>query len=309
MIYSSIEELVGKTPTVRLSRLEERLSLNAKIYAKLEYFNPAGSVKDRVALAMIEAAEREGLLRKGGSIIEATSGNTGIALAMIAAVRGYRAVILMPENMSRERALLIEALGGEVILTDKKEGMSGAVRRAEELARETEGSFMPRQFENPENPRIHSLTTAEEILADIEKLDIFLSGVGTGGTLSGVGRVLKEKNAKTEIVAVEPRESAVLSGGTPSPHGIAGIGAGFVPKTLDRSVIDRVITVTLSEAVESARLIARIEGILCGISSGAAIYAAITEAQMKENERKSILTVLPDGIERYLSTDLFKSLP
>lgn len=309
MIYGSIEELVGKTPILRLSRLEGELSLKAKIYAKLEFFNPAGSVKDRVALAMIEAARREGILREGGSIIEATSGNTGIALAMIAAVRGYRAVILMPENMSRERMLLIEALGGEVILTDRREGMAGAVRRAEELARETDGSFMPRQFENTENPKAHRLTTAEEILSDIENTDIFISGVGTGGTLSGVGQRLKEKNSKTEIVAVEPKESAVLSGGSPSPHGIAGIGAGFVPRTLDRSVIDRIITVSFSEAAESARLIARTEGVLCGISSGAAIYAAITEAEREENEGKSIVTVLPDGIERYLSTDLFKNSP
>ncbi len=305
MIYSSIEELIGKTPMLRLARLERELSLKAKIYAKLEFFNPAGSVKDRVALSMIEDAEKRGILKEGGSIIEATSGNTGIALALVAAVRGYRSVTVMPGNMSAERRAIIRALGGEVILTDASLGMKGALERATELAANTEGSFMPCQFENPANPRAHK-ATAEEIFVDLSgKVDIFISGVGTGGSISGVGDYLKAKNKNTEIIAVEPKESSVLSGGQASPHGIQGIGAGFVPQVLNREIIDSIVTVGFNEASETLRLLAKIEGVLSGISSGAAIYAAILAAERAGNEEKNIVVLLPDGIERYLSTNFF----
>lgn len=298
-IYDGVFELIGKTPLVRLRRLSPQGG--AEICAKLESRNPGGSVKDRPALAMVKAAEEEGLLRPGATIVEATSGNTGISLAMLSAARGYRCMLVMPEDASMGRKLLLRSYGAELVLTPAIEGMAGAVSKAEALAREIKGAFMPRQFENMKNPEAHALTTAEEIWSDTEgKLHAFVAGVGTGGTLSGVGRVLKKRNPALRIVAVEPRGSAVLSGGEPGLHGIQGLGAGFVPRVLDRTLIDQVITVTDVAADRTARRLAHEEGLLVGTSSGANVYAAIELAKsLPPTER--VVTVLCDTGERYLS--------
>ena len=305
-IYRSAEELIGGTPLLSLERLGKAQGLNASILAKLEYLNPAGSVKDRVALSMIEDAEKRGVLKLGSVIIEPTSGNTGIGLACVAAVRGYRTVIVMPDSMSPERISLMRAYGAEVVLTPGAEGMSGAIAKAEALAKETPGSFIPGQFENPANAAAHFATTGPEIWADTDgNVDIFVAGAGTGGTVTGTGRYLKSKAPDVQIVAVEPAGSPVLSGGQAGKHGLQGIGAGFVPQVLDVTVLDRVIRVTEAEAYAAARLLARTEGILVGISSGAALHAAMTLAKEPENAGKTIVVLLPDTGDRYLSTELF----
>ncbi len=302
-LYSSVTELIGKTPLLRLSRIEKTHSLTARLLSKLESMNPAGSSKDRVALAMIEEAERTGALKPGGVIIEPTSGNTGIGLCAVAASRGYRVVLVMPENMPRERVALMRAYGGEVILTPKEEGMAGAVQRAEALKAEYGNSFIPAQFDNPQNPLSHYQTTARELYEDANgRIDVFVAGIGTGGTISGVGRYLKERNPAVRIVGVEPQKSAVLSGKPAAPHGIAGIGAGFIPSVLDCGVIDEIVTVDEEEAAEAAKELARVEGVLCGISSGAALFAALSVAKRKEMRGKTIAVLLPDTGERYLST-------
>lgn len=302
MIYQSIEELIGNTPLVALKRAEP----NGEILAKLEYFNPAGSVKDRVGYAMIRDAEQSGRLKAGGVIIEPTSGNTGLGLAAVAAVRGYRAIIVMPDTMSVERRLLMAAYGAELVLTDGAMGMKGAIAKAEELAREIPGSMVAGQFENPANPQAHYETTGPEIWADTEgELDIFVAGIGTGGTISGVGRFLKEKNPAIRIVGVEPAGSAVLSGKEAGPHGLQGIGAGFVPQVLDTAVYDEILTVTEEEAYAAGRLLGQKEGIVAGISSGAAFHAARILAARPENKGKRIVVLLPDTGDRYLSTPLF----
>lgn len=303
-IYGSIDELIGSTPLLRLSRFGEGVS--AEILAKLEYKNPAGSVKDRVALRMINDAEKSGKLREGSVIIEPTSGNTGIGLAAVAAVRGYRAIIVMPSTMSPERIKLMRAYGAEVVLTDGALGMSGAIAKAEELAKSIDGAFIPGQFSNPSNAMAHNDTTGPEIWNDTDgEIDAFVAGVGTGGTLTGVGRYLKEKNPKIKVIAVEPADSPVLSGGKAGAHGLQGIGAGFIPTILDTNVFDEVIKVTTGEAYESARLLAKSEGVLVGISSGAALFAARELAKREEFLGKKIVVLLPDGGEKYLSTDLF----
>ncbi len=305
-IYSSADELIGKTPLLELSALECKLSLDARILAKLEYFNPAGSVKDRVAKAMIEDAEARGILKQGSVIIEPTSGNTGIGLAAVAASRGYRTVIVMPETMSRERRVLMSAYGAELVLTDGALGMSGAIKRAEELAAEIPGAFIPGQFTNSVNSRAHFLTTGPEIYEDTDgEVDIFVAGVGTGGTITGVGEYLRSVNKNVKIVAVEPKGSAVLSGRSAGAHGLQGIGAGFVPEVLNTEIYDEVITVTENEAYEAARLLGKTEGVLVGISSGAALHAAIALARRAENRGKSIVVLLPDAGDRYLSTPMF----
>lgn len=299
----SVTELIGKTPLLRLSRMEKKHNAVARILGKWEAANPAGSAKDRVALAMIEEAERRGALKAGGVIIEPTSGNTGIGLCMVAAARGYQAVLVMPENMPKERVALMRAYGAEVILTPIKDGMPGAVRRAEELKAERENSFIPAQFDNPQNPLAHYQTTARELYEDADgAIDVFVAGIGTGGTISGIGRYLKEKNPSVQIVGVEPQKSAVLSGKPAAPHGITGIGAGFVPAVLDKSVIDKIVAVGDEEAAETAKGLARIEGILCGISSGAALFAALSIAKKSEMSGKTVAVLLPDTGERYLST-------
>lgn len=305
-IYNSISELIGGTPLLRLHNIEVEYGLNAKIIAKLEYLNPAGSVKDRVALSMIDEAEKAGLLGAGSVIIEPTSGNTGIGLAAVAAVRGYRAIIVMPDNMSKERIMLMKAYGAEVVLTDGKLGMSGAIKRAEELASKLENSFIPAQFDNPANADAHYNTTGPEIYADTNgEIDIFVAGVGTGGTITGTGRYLKSQNKDIKIVAVEPENSPFLSEGRAGAHGIQGIGAGFVPKILDTAIYDEIITVTEKNAYSAARDMGKHEGVLVGISSGAALYAAIKLAREPENAGKNILVLLPDTGDRYLSTPLF----
>ncbi len=306
-VYTSVDQLIGKTPLLELTHIEKEYHLKAKILAKLEGLNPAGSAKDRVALAMIEQAEREGKLSPGATIIEPTSGNTGIALCALAAVRGYRAVIVMPDNMSVERIRLMKAYGAEVVLTPAALGMSGAIDKANELASTTRNSFIPGQFTNPANPAAHFDTTGPEIWADAQgSVDIFVAGVGTGGTISGTGAYLKQQNPAIQVVAIEPDASPLLSEGRAGAHGISGIGANFVPSTLDRSVIDSIITVTEDDAFAAGRMLARREGILSGISSGAALHAAIALAQMNENEGKSIVVLLPDTGERYLSTQMFQ---
>lgn len=305
-IYKKITELVGKTPLLELVNYEKKHNINATILAKLEYFNPAGSVKDRIALNMVETAEKEGKLKKGSVIIEPTSGNTGIGLASVAAAKGYRVIITMPDTMSVERRNILKAYGAELVLTDGAKGMKGAIEKAEELAKEIENSFIPSQFENPANPEAHKKTTGPEIWDDTEgRVDIFVAGVGTGGTISGVGEYLKEKNPKVKVVAVEPSASAVLSGEAAGPHKIQGIGAGFVPKALNTQIYDEIIKIKNEEALETGREIARTEGVLVGISSGAALAAAGKLAERPENKEKVIVVLMPDTGDRYLSTALF----
>lgn len=305
-IYKSVTELVGKTPLMELTRIEDSEKLNAKIFAKLELFNPGGSVKDRVAKAMIEDAEKRGELKKGSVIIEPTSGNTGIGLAAIAAAKGYRIIITMPETMSVERRNLMKAYGAEVVLTDGAQGMKGAIAKAEELSKEITDSFTPGQFVNPVNPLTHEQTTGLEIWEDTDgAVDIFVAGVGTGGTISGTGKLLKSKKTDIKVVAVEPKDSPVLSEGKAGAHKIQGIGAGFVPDTLNTGIYDEVITVKNEDAFEAGRLIAGSEGILVGISSGAALWAALQLAKRPENKGKNIVVLLPDTGERYLSTAMF----
>ena len=306
-IYRSADLLIGKTPLLELSHIEKNLGLNAKIIAKLEYFNPAGSVKDRIAKAMIDDAEAKGLLKEGSVIIEPTSGNTGIGLAAVAAARGYRIIIVMPETMSVERRQLMKAYGAELVLTDGAKGMKGAIAKAQELADEIEGGFIPGQFVNPANPAAHFATTSPEIFEDTDgQVDIFVAGVGTGGTITGVGKYLKTKNPEVKVVAVEPASSPVLSKGTAGAHKIQGIGAGFVPDVLDTEVYDEVIAVENDDAFEAGRLIGRSEGVLVGISAGAAVHAAIELAKRPENAGKNIVVLLPDTGDRYLSTPLFQ---
>lgn len=305
-IYKSADELIGKTPLLELSHIEEKLGLKAKIIAKLEYFNPAGSVKDRVAKAMIDDAEKKGLLKKGSVIIEPTSGNTGIGLASVAAARGYRIIIVMPETMSVERRQIMKAYGAELVLSDGAKGMKGAIAKAEELAREIPDSFIPGQFVNPANPQAHFDTTGPEIYEDTDgNIDYFVAGVGTGGTITGVGKYLKSKLPAVKVVAVEPATSAVLSTGVAGPHKIQGIGAGFVPDVLDTKIYDEVIPVANEDAFATGKLIGKSEGVLVGISSGAAVWAAIELAKKPENEGKTIVVLLPDTGDRYLSTPLF----
>ena len=304
--YDKITDLIGNTPLLKLSNYIKTHSLKADIYAKLEYFNPAGSVKDRIARAMIDDAEKKGLLKPGSVIIEPTSGNTGIGLAAVAASRGYKVILTMPETMSIERRNLLKAYGAELVLTDGAKGMKGAIEKADELAKSTKDSFIPGQFVNPANPAAHIATTGPEIWNDTDgKIDIFVAGVGTGGTLSGVGKYLKEKNPNVKIVAVEPAGSPVLSKGTPGPHKIQGIGAGFVPDVLDTAVYDEIIPVENEQAFAAGRELARNEGVLVGISSGAAVYAASVLASREENKGKLIVALLPDTGERYLSTPMF----
>lgn len=306
-VYTSVTELIGKTPLIELKNIEKKNSLNATVVAKLEYFNPAGSVKDRIAKAMIEDAEAKGVLKEGATIIEPTSGNTGIGLASVATAKGYRTILTMPETMSIERRNLLKAYGAEIVLTDGSKGMSGAIAKAEELKNEIDGAVILGQFVNPANPETHFKTTGPEIWADTDgKVDIFVAGVGTGGTLSGTGKYLKSQNPDVKVVAVEPETSPVLSEGHGGPHKIQGIGAGFVPKTLDTSIYDEIIDVPNEAAFASSRAVTKSDGLLVGISSGAAIYAATELAKRPENKGKTIVALLPDTGERYLSTDLFK---
>ena len=302
-IYNSVEELIGKTPLLRLNNIEKELSLHAEILAKLEFLNPAGSVKDRAALKMLDDAETSGALKKGATVIEPTSGNTGIGLAMVASLRGYRAIIVMPDNMSVERRQLMSAYGAEVVLTPAAGGMTAAIAKAEELASEIEGAFIPAQFDNPSNAAAHFETTGPEIYEDTDgKIDIFVAGVGTGGTVTGIGEYLKSKNPDIEIVGVEPSGSAILSGGKAGAHKLQGIGAGFVPKVLNEDILDEIIAIDDDDAYDFARKLCRTEGILVGISSGAAALAAVTLASLPENEGKRIVVLLPDTGTRYLST-------
>lgn len=306
-VFNNITGLIGHTPLVEINRFTEKLGLTARILVKLELFNPAGSVKDRIALSMIEDAEKKGLLKPGSVIIEPTSGNTGIGLASIAASKGYRAVFTMPETMSAERRKLLQAYGAEIVLTEGAKGMKGAIAKAEELARQTPGSFIPGQFVNPANPEAHVRTTGPEIWDDTDgKVDIFVAGVGTGGTVTGTGRYLKSKNPAVRVVAVEPAASPVLTQGKAGPHAIQGIGAGFVPEVLDTKIYDEVIDVTNEDALATGREIARKEGFLVGISSGAALFAAVELARRPENAGKLIVALLPDNGDRYLSTKLFE---
>lgn len=304
--YKKITDLIGGTPLLELTNYEKANDLSATILAKLEYFNPAGSVKDRIARAMLDEAEEKGLLKPGAVIIEPTSGNTGIGLAAVAASRGYKIILTMPETMSVERRNLLKAYGAELVLTDGAQGMKGAIAKAKELAEQTPGSFIPSQFTNPSNPEAHRRTTGPEIWEDTDgKVDIFVAGVGTGGTVTGVGEYLKSKNPGVKVVAVEPAGSPVLSKGTPGPHKIQGIGAGFVPETLNTKVYDEIITVENEDAFETGRALARKEGVLVGISSGAAVFAATELAKRPENKGKVIVALLPDTGDRYLSTPMF----
>ena len=306
-VYTSADQLIGRTPLLRLQRIESSEQLQGKLLAKLESFNPAGSVKDRVALAMVEDAEKRGLLKPGATIIEPTSGNTGIGLAAVAAVRGYRTIIVMPDTMSVERQLLMAAYGAQVVLTPGCEGMSGAIAKAEALAQDIPGSFIPGQFENPANAQAHFSTTGPEIWEDTDgDADIFVAGVGTGGTITGVGSYLKSKKSSVQVVAVEPAASPLLSQGTAGSHGLQGIGANFIPQVLDTGIYDRIIPVTEEQAYNAARLLGRQEGILAGISSGAALHAAMELAKLPENTGKTIVVLLPDTGDRYLSTPLFQ---
>ena len=306
-IFKSADQLIGGTPLLELSGIEREYGLKARLLAKLEYFNPAGSVKDRVAKAMLDEAEKSGELRPGAVVIEPTSGNTGIGLAAVAAARGYKAVIVMPDTMSEERRRLVKAYGAELVLTDGKKGMTGAIEKAEELKAEIPGSIIAGQFVNPANPKAHFETTGPEIYEDTDgKVDIFVAGVGTGGTVTGVGKYLKSKNPDIKIVAVEPSDSAVLSGKSAGPHKLQGIGAGFVPEVLDISVCDEIMTVTSEQAFAAGREMGRREGVLVGISSGAALHAAKELAKREENEGKTVVVLLPDTGDRYLSTELFE---
>ena len=305
-IYTSADQLIGKTPLLELVHIEQAENLEATVLGKLEYFNPAGSVKDRIAKAMIDDAEQKGLLKPGAVIIEPTSGNTGIGLASVAADRGYRIIIVMPETMSVERRQIMKAYGAELVLTEGAKGMKGAIAKADELAKEIPGSFIPGQFVNPANPAVHKATTGPEIWADTDgKVDIFVAGVGTGGTVTGVGEYLKEQNPNVKVVAVEPASSPVLSKGVAGAHKIQGIGAGFVPSVLDTKVYDEIITVENEDAFATSKLIGKKEGVLVGISSGAAVWAAIQLAKRPENKGKTIVALLPDTGDRYLSTPLF----
>lgn len=305
-IKNNLTELIGNTPMLRLSNMEKAYNSEASVIAKLEMFNPGGSAKDRIALNMINDAEEKGILKPGATIIEPTSGNTGVGLAWIAGLKGYKLILTMPETMSRERQLLLKAYGAELVLTTGSKGMGGAIEKAKELNSEIEGSVILQQFCNPANPEAHYNTTAEEIWKDTEgKIDVFVAGVGTGGTISGTGRKLKEKNPAIELIAVEPDSSAVISGDKPGPHKIQGIGAGFIPDTLDTKIIDRVFRVKNDDAMVTARELANKEGILCGISSGAAVYAAMKLSQESRYKGKNIVVLLPDTGERYLSTELF----
>lgn len=305
-IYNGITELVGKTPILKLNNLIRELNLKANLMVKLEYFNPAGSVKDRVALYMIEQAEKQGLITNGATIIEPTSGNTGIGIAMVSASKGYKAVIVMPDNMSVERVKLIRGYGATVILTNGALGMKGAIEKAEQIKRETPNSIILGQFDNPLNPTAHYETTAREIYNDTDNdLDIFVAGIGTGGTISGVAKYLKEQNKNIKIIGVEPKSSPLITKGVSGVHKIQGIGANFIPKNLNLELIDEVVPVTNENALETARLLARLEGVLCGISSGASLYAGILESKKPENSDKNIIVLLPDTGERYISTELF----
>lgn len=305
-IYKSADELIGKTPLLELSGIEKENQLSAKILAKIEYFNPGGSIKDRIAKAMIDDAEKSGKLKKGGVIIEPTSGNTGIGLAMVAAARGYRIIIVMPETMSVERRIFIAAYGAEIVLTEGAKGMKGAIDKAEEFAKAIEGSFIPGQFVNPANPEIHYQTTGKEIWEDTDgKIDYLVAGVGTGGTISGAGKYLKEKNPGIKVIAVEPLSSPVLSKGISGSHKIQGIGAGFLPQTLNTNIYDEIIAVSNENAAAASKQIARKEGILVGISAGAALSAAVEIAKREGNENKNIVVIFPDNGDRYLSTDLY----
>ena len=306
-IYTSVDQLIGRTPLLELKGIEKAYGLKAKLLAKLEYFNPAGSVKDRIAKAMIDDAEQRGVLKEGSVIIEPTSGNTGIGLASVAAARGYRTIIVMPETMSIERRTLMKAYGAELVLTEGTKGMKGAIAKAEEIAKEIPNSFIPSQFENPANSKTHFETTGPEIYEDTDgKVDIFIAGVGTGGTITGVGEYLKSKNPDIKIVAVEPASSPVLSQGTAGPHKIQGIGAGFVPEVLNASIYDEVMPVADTDAFEAGRTVGKLEGVLVGISAGAATYAAIELAKRPENAGKTIVVLHPDTGDRYLSTALFQ---
>ena len=306
-IYTSADQLIGKTPMLELTHIEKEYNLKAKIYAKLEYFNPAGSIKDRVGKGMIEAAERNGQLKSDSVIIEPTSGNTGIGLASVATAKGYRCIIVMPENMSEERRKLIRAYGAELVLTEGSKGMAGAIEKAEELKKEIPNSIIAGQFVNPENPKVHFDTTGPEVYEDTDgSVDILVAGVGTGGTITGIGQYLKSKKADVKVVAVEPASSPLLSEGKAGPHGLQGIGANFVPEILDTTVYDEIITATEQDAYDNARLMGHKEGVLVGISSGAALWAAIEVAKRPENEGKNIVVILPDGGDRYYSTPIFE---
>lgn len=306
-IYTSAEQLVGKTPLLELTHIEKELGLQAKILAKLEYLNPAGSIKDRVGKAMIEAVEKDGKLKEGSVIIEPTSGNTGIGLASVATAKGYRMIVVMPETMSVERRKLISAYGAELVLTDGQKGMTGAIEKAEELQKQIPNSIVAGQFVNPENPKVHFETTGPEIYEDTDgNVDILVAGVGTGGTITGTGRYLKSKNPNVKVVAVEPKDSPVLSDGISGAHKIQGIGAGFIPEILDTSVYDSVLKISNEDAFEMGRMIGKKEGVLVGISSGAALCGAIIEAKKEENKGKTIVVILPDSGDRYLSTPLFE---
>lgn len=305
-IYTSVEQLIGHTPLLELTHIEKEENLRAKILAKLEYLNPAGSVKDRVGKALIEDAEARGILRPGSVIIEPTSGNTGIGLAAVAAVRGYQMIIVMPDTMSVERQQIMKAYGAKIVLTPGQEGMAGSIRKAEELAKEIPGSFIPGQFTNPANAEAHRTSTGPEIWEDTDgEVDIFVAGVGTGGTITGTGEYLRSKNPQVRIVAVEPADSPLLSGGTAGPHKLQGIGANFIPEVLNQDIYDQVITVEDEAAFEAARILGKKEGVLTGISSGAALWAAIKLAKKEENEGKTIVVLLPDTGDRYLSTPLY----
>jgi cysteine synthase A len=306
MIYQNASEIIGNTPLLRLNNIEKHLNLNVGLYAKVEYFNPTGSVKDRIALSMIETAEKQGKLRPNSVVIEPTSGNTGVGLASVCAAKGYKCILVMPETMSKERVKLMNAYGAEVVLSSGKLGMKGSVDKAEELAKQYEDSFIPSQFENPSNPEIHFRTTGPEIYKSLnKKVDIFVAGIGTGGTITGVGKFLKQNNRNVKVVGVEPADSPLLTTGKAGPHKIQGIGANFVPKTLDKKYIDEFLTATTEESFEFARLLGKKEGILVGISAGAALSAAVKLAKRHENNEKNIVVLLPDSGDRYLSTELF----